>query len=106
MASESFHFLFIDHAVEFVLMVFKSSQERYLHISGIITQLKDFNALYSNIYNKRDIPLSAYPFQYIITINQQNTLMVSISVHSDSVQTFLLVMCNMAHIMGMTLNVS
>lgn len=30
MASESFHFLFIDNAVEFVLRLFKASQERYL----------------------------------------------------------------------------
>ena len=45
MASESFHFLFIYHAVEFVLMAFKASQERYIHLSGIITHLKDFKAL-------------------------------------------------------------
>ena len=70
-------------AVGFAIMVFICAQERYLHISGIITHLKDFNALERKIYKKRDIPLSAYPFQYIITINQQNTLMVSISGHSD-----------------------
>ena len=83
MASESFHFLFMYYAVGFVLREFKASQERYLHLSGIITHLKDFNALESKIYKKRDIPLLVYPFQYIITIGQQNTLMVSISGHSD-----------------------
>ena len=106
MASESFHFLFIDNAVGFVLRAFKASQERYLTFVGISIHLKDFNALESKIYKKRDIPLSVHPFKYIITISQRNTLMVSISVHSDSVQTLLLVMCNMEHIMGMTLNVS
>ena len=106
MASESFHFLFIYHAVGFVLRLFICSQESYIPFGGISIHLKDFNALESKIYNKRDIPLSAYPFQYIIIINQQNTLMVSISGHSDSVQTFPLVMCSKAHIMGMTLNVS
>ena len=76
-------FLFIDYAVGFVLMAFKASQERYLPFGGISIHLKDFNVLERKIYKKRDIPLSAYPFKYIITINQQNTLMVSISVHSD-----------------------
>ena len=99
-------FLFMYYSVEFVLRLFKASQERYLHLSGIITHLKDFNALERNINNKRDAPLSAYPFQYIITTNQQNTLMVSISGHSDSVHTWLLVNYSMAHIMGMILNVS
>ena len=83
MASESFHFLFIDNAVEFDLRLFKASQERYLPLSGIITHLKDFNALDSKIYKKRDILIMVHPFQYIITISQQNTLMVSISGHSD-----------------------
>ena len=83
MASESFHFLFMYNAVEFVLMAFKASQERYLHLIGISIHLKDFNALERKIYNKRDIPLSVHPFQYIIITNQQNTLMVSISGHSD-----------------------
>ena len=106
MASESFHFLFIDNAVGFVLRAFKASQESYIPFVGISIHLKDFNALESKIYKKRDIPLSVHPFKYIITISQRNTLMVSISVHSDSVQTLLLVMCNMEHIMGMTLNVS
>ena len=91
------------YAVEFVLRLFKASQQRYLHISGIITHLKDFNALESKIYNKRDTSLM-HPL-YII-VGQQNTLMVSISGHSDLVQTFLLVMCNTEHIMGMTLNES
>ena len=106
MASEPFHFLFIYCIVEFVLRAFKASQERYLQISGIITHLKDFKALESKIYKKRDIPLSVHPFQYIITISQQKTLMVSISVHSDSVRTLLLVKYSMEHMMGMTLNVS
>ena len=92
--------------VGLAIIVFICSQERYLPFGGIITHLKDFKALESNIYNKRDIPLSAYPFQYIITISQQNTLMVSISGHSDSVRTLLLVKCSKAHIMGMTLNAS
>ena len=70
----------MNYAVGFVLMAFKASQERYLPLSGIITHLKDFNALERNIYNKRDTSLM-HPFQYIITINQQNTLMVSISGH-------------------------
>ena len=83
MASESFHFLCMYHAVGFDLRLFKASQERYLPFCGIITHLKDFNALESKIYKKRDIPLSVHPFQYIIIINQQNTLMVSISGHSD-----------------------
>ena len=106
MASESFHFLFIDNAVGFVLRAFKASQESYIPFVGISIHLKDFNALESKIYKKRDIPLSAYPFKYIITISQQNTLMVSISVHLHLVRTFLLVKYSMAHIMGMTLNVS
>ena len=87
-------------------MAFKASQERYLQLSGISIHLKDFNALESKIYNKREVLIMVHPFQYIITINQQNTLMVSISVHSDSVQTLLLVMCSKAHTMGMTLNAS
>ena len=45
MASESFHFLFIYYAVEFVLMAFKASQERYLPFGDISIHLKDFNAL-------------------------------------------------------------
>ena len=94
------------YAVEFVLRAFKASQERYLQFGGISIHLKDFNALDSKIYKKRDIPLSVHPFQYIIKISQQNTLMVSISGHSDSVQTLLLVNYSMAHIMGMTLNAS
>ena len=76
MASELSHFLFIDNAVEFVLMAFKASQERYIQLSGIIIHLKDFNALERKINNKREVPLSVHPFQYITTINQQNTLMV------------------------------
>ena len=76
-------FLFMYYAVEFVLRAFKASQERYLHISGIITHLKDFNALESKIYNKREVLIMVHPFQYIIIANQQNTLMVSISGHSD-----------------------
>ena len=51
MASESFHFLFIYNAVGFDLMAFKTSQESYLNLSGIITHLKDFNALESKICN-------------------------------------------------------
>lgn len=81
MASESFHFLFMYYVVGLDLMAFKASQERYLHISGIITHLKYFNALESKIYNKREVLIMVHPFQYIITINQQNTLMVSISGH-------------------------
>ena len=103
MASESFHFLFIDNAVEFVLMAFICAINDYLTLCGISIHLKDFNALDSNIYNKRDTSLM-HPLYLII--GQQNTLMVSISEHSDSVQTFLLVMCSKAHIMGMILNVS
>ena len=91
------------YAVEFVLRLFKASQQRYLHISGIITHLKDFNALESKIYNKRDTSLM-HPL-YII-VGQQKTLMVSISVHSDSVHTWLLVNYSMAHIKEMTLNAS
>ena len=64
-------------------MAFKSSQERYLHFGGIITHFKDFNALERILYNKREVLIIVHPFQYIITINQQNTLMVSISGHSD-----------------------
>ena len=105
LASHSiFCFMYCD--VGLAIMVFICAQERYLHISGISIHLKDFNALERKIYNKRDIPLSAYPFQYIIIIGQQNTLMVSISVHSDLVRTWLLVNYSKAHIMGMTLNVS
>ena len=81
MASESFHFLFMHYVIGFVLMAFKASQERYIHISGIITHLKDFNVLERKIYKKREVLIMVHPFQYIITINQQNTLMVSISVH-------------------------
>ena len=51
MASESFHFLFIDNAVEFVLRAFKASQESYLPFGGISIHLKDFNALESKIWN-------------------------------------------------------
>ena len=69
--------------VEFVLRAFKASQEHYLPLSGIITHLKDFNALESKIYNKREVLIMVHPFQYIIITNQQNTLMVSISGHSD-----------------------
>ena len=103
MASELSHFLFMNYAVGFDLRLFKASQERYLPLGGIITHLKDFKALESKIYNKRDTSLM-HPLYLII--GQQNTLMVSISVHSDWVRTFLLVMCSKAHIMGMTLNVS
>ena len=80
MASESFHFLFMYYAVELAIMVFICAQERYLTFGGIITHLKDFNALYSNIYKKRDTSLM-HPLYLII--GQQNTLMVSISGHSD-----------------------
>ena len=76
-------FLFMYYDVGLAIMVFICAQERYLQFGGISIHLKDFNALESKIYNKRDIPLSAYPFQYIIITNQQNTLMVSISGHSD-----------------------
>ena len=96
----------MNYDVEFVLRLFICAQERYLPFGGISITLKDFNALERKIYKKRDIPLSAYPFQYIITTNQQNTLMVSISVHSDWVRTWLLVNYSKEHIMGMTLNVS
>ena len=103
MASESFHFLFIDNAVRFDLSAFKASQERYLYLIGITYHLKYFNALESKIYKKRDTSLM-HPLYLII--GQQNTLMVSISGHSDLVQTFLLVKYSKAHIMGMILNVS
>ena len=106
MARESFHFLFMYYAVEFVLRAFKASQERYIPFGGISIHLKDFNALESKIYNKREVLIMVHPFQYIIIINQQNILMVSISGHSDWVRTWLLVNYSMAHIMGMTLNVS
>lgn len=99
-------FLFMHYTVGFDLRLFKSSQERYLYISGIITQLKYFNALYSKIYKKREVLIMVHPFKYIITTNQQNTLMVSISGHSDWVQTLLLENRNTEHMMGMTLNVS
>ena len=91
------------YAVGFVLRLFITSQERYLPFGGISIPMKDFNALERILYNKRDTSLMhpLYP-----RVGQQNTLMVSISVHSDLVRTFLLVMCNMAHIMGMTLNAS
>ena len=105
MASELSHFLFMNYAVGLAIMAFKASQERYLPFGGISIHLKDFNALESNIYNKRDIPLSVHPFQYIIIINQQKTLMVSISGHSDLAHTFPLVNYSMAHTMGMILNV-
>ena len=103
MASEPFHFLFMYYAVEFVLRLFKASQERYIPFCGISIHLKDFNALESKIYKKRDTSLM-HPLYLIV--GQQNTLMVSISGHSDSVRTLLLVKYSMAHIMGMTLNVS
>ena len=106
MTSELPLFLFIDNAVGFILRLFKASQERYLPFGGIVIPLKDFKRFLSILYKKREIPLSVYPFQYIITTNQQNTLMVSISGHSDSVRTLLLVNYSMAHIMGMTLNAS
>ena len=96
-------FLFMYYAVGFDLSAFKASQERYLYLIGIITHLKDFNALESKIYNKRDTSLM-HPLYLIV--GQQNTLMVSISGHSDSVHTWLLVNYSKAHIMGMTLNVS
>ena len=44
-ASELSHFLFMYYAIEFVLMAFKASQERYLPFGGITYHLKDFNAL-------------------------------------------------------------
>ena len=69
------------YVIEFVLRLFKASHESYLHLSGIITHLKDFKALESKIYNKREVLIMVHPFQYIIIINQQNTLMVSISGH-------------------------
>ena len=103
MASESFHFLFMYYAVGFDLRLFKASQERYLPLGGIITHLKDFNTLERKIYKKRDTSLM-HPLYLIVS--QQNTLMVSISGHSDLVQTFLLVKYSKAHIMGMILNVS
>ena len=74
-------FLFMNYAVGLVLMAFKSSQERYISLCGIIVHIKYFNSLERNIYNKREVPFSVHPFQYITTTNQQNTLMVSISVH-------------------------
>ena len=80
MASESFHFLFMYYSVGFDLRAFKASQERYLPLSGISIPLKDFNALERNIYNKRDTSLM-HPLYLIV--GQQNTLMVSISGHSD-----------------------
>ena len=93
----------MNYAVGFDLRLFKASQERYLPFGGISIHLKDFNALESKIYKKRDTSLM-HPLYLII--GQQNTLMVSISGHSDWVHTWLLVNYNMAHIMGMTLNVS
>ena len=51
MASESFHFLFMNYAVGFVLMEFKASQERYLTLCGISIHLKDFNALERKIWH-------------------------------------------------------
>ena len=80
MASESFHFLFIDNAVGFVLRLFICAQERYLPLGGISIHLKDFKALERKLYKKRDTSLM-HPLYLII--NQQNTLMVSISGHSD-----------------------
>ena len=103
MAIELPLFLFFFYAVGFVLRLFISSQERYLPFGGISIHLKDFNALERKIYKKRDTSLM-HPLYLII--GQQNTLMVSISGHSDWAQTSLLVMCSKAHIMGMTLNVS
>ena len=76
-------FLFMYCAVGFAIMVFICAQERYLPLGGISIHMKYFNALESKIYNKREVLIMVHPFQYIITINQQNTLMVSISGHSD-----------------------
>ena len=103
MTSELPLFLFMNCVVEFVLRAFKASQERYLPFGGISIHMKDFKALERNIYKKRDTSLM-HPLYLIV--GQQNTLMVSISGHSDWVYTLLLVMCNTAHIMGMTLNAS
>ena len=61
-------------------MAFKASQERYLSFGGISIPMKDFNALERNIHKKRDTSLM-HPLY--LTINQQKTLMVSISGHSD-----------------------
>ena len=93
----------MNYAVGFDLRLFKASQERYLPFGGISIHLKDFKALESKIYKKRDTSLM-HPLYLII--GQQNTLMVSISGHSDSVQTFLLVKYSKEHIMGMILNAS
>ena len=73
-------FLFMYYVIEFVLRLFKASQERYLHISGITYHLKYFKSLELKIYNKRDTSLM-HPLYLIV--GQQNTLMVSISGHSD-----------------------
>ena len=96
-------FCFMHYAVGLDLRLFKASQERYLPFGGIVIPMKDFNALERKIYNKRDTSLM-HPL-YLIA-NQQNILMVSISGHSDSVYTLLLVMCNTEHIKEMTLNAS
>ena len=65
-------------AVVFDLRLFITSQERYLPFGGISIHLKDFEALERNIHKKRDTSLM-HPLYLII--NQQNTLMVSISGH-------------------------
>ena len=78
MTSELPLFLFMYYAIEFVLRAFKESQERYLPLGGISIHLKDFKALERKIYNKRDTSLM-HPLYLIV--GQQNTLMVSISVH-------------------------
>ena len=96
-------FCFMYYAVELVLRLFKASQERYIPFGGISIHLKDFKALERKLYKKRDTSLM-HPL-YII-IGQQNTLMVSISGHSDLVQTLLLVKYSKEHIMGMNLNAS
>ena len=103
MASELPLFLFMHYAVGLAIRLFICSQERYLPFGGIITHSTYFNALESKIYNKRDTSLM-HPL-YII-VGQQNTLMVSISGHSDSVRTCLLENCNTEHIKEMILNAS
>ena len=82
LASHSiFCFMYCD--VGLAIMVFICAQERYLPFGGISIHMKDFKSLERKIYNKREVLIMVHPFQYIITIGQQNTLMVSISGHSD-----------------------
>ena len=74
-------FLFMYCIVGLAIRLFICARSHYLLLCGIVVHSTYFNVLESKIYNKREVPLSVHPFQYIITIGQQNTLTVSISGH-------------------------